>query len=666
MMSILPNWQSMARVLLLVLGLAGSAQAQCEYFNWYFGDSAGISFVAPIPQAKPLLNGHVRFPQGAAAISDGAGNFQFSSDGYRVWDRNGRLMPGRNVSQVLRNFSANVRQVLALPQPGSTTRYYVFVSQREFYTNEYPTRSTTPLYLPYAVVDMSTRNGLGSIVARDSVRLPDFALHIQGPIYGLACNWAAVRHTNGRDLWLIGVTTEGQYCSWLLGSGGLAATPVISQQPRWISSNGIFKASVDGLQLALLVNASQPSTLHVFGRLELARFNTSTGQVDNAQELPTRAKGSHWVMNQGSGSGFLSTLTGLEFSPDGTRLYADTAGVAPLQYNLLAGSAQMIDATRTPIQVQGPGASPQMRDLKLAPDGNLYVSYGNSQLGRISAPNALGNGCQWQSSAFSLAPRQPSTGTFPLTLSDLNLRAGTGAGLIYIAARNVCANQEMFFVSWVSPLATPTARTWDFGDSASGAANTATGDSPSHTYREGGTYTVTLRISTGSGQQFTGTQTVQVYEAPVVELGVSRTLCADEAPLLSVGPQPAGSTYRWQDGSTGPEFQVSTSGTYRVTVASPSGCLTTKEVSITVNDCPALPTIITPNGDALNQLFVLKGLNAADWSLRIFNRWGRQVHWQEQYDNSWAAQGQPDGVYYYQLSNRTSNQRLKGWLEVRR
>ena len=92
-----------------------------------------------------------------------------------MWDRNGRLMPGRNVSQVLVNYvSLNIRQAMAVPQPGRAGRYYVFTSHREFYRNEYAVGNTTRLYLPYVVVDMHARGGLGGIVAHDSLRLPQF------------------------------------------------------------------------------------------------------------------------------------------------------------------------------------------------------------------------------------------------------------------------------------------------------------------------------------------------------------------------------------------------------------------------------------------------------------------------------------------------------------
>jgi len=88
---------------------------------------------------------------------------------------------------------------------------------------------------------------------------------------------------------------------------------------------------------------------------------------------------------------------------------------------------------------------------------------------------------------------------------------------------------------------------------------------------------------------------------------------------------------------------------------------------VQVLDCAiVIPNIITPNQDSQNQAFVLKGLNAADWTLRLYNRWGREVYAKDHYDNTWDAQGQPDGVYYYLLTNPTTSQQYKGWVEVQR
>ena len=61
---------------------------------------------------------------------------------------------------------------------------------------------------------------------------------------------------------------------------------------------------------------------------------------------------------------------------------------------------------------------------------------------------------------------------------------------------------------------------------------------------------------------------------------------------------------------------------------------------------------------------VLRGLNAADWSITIFNRWGREILRQISCANQWKAAGQPAGSYFYLLTNSASGQTYKGWVEV--
>ncbi|WP_162910596.1 T9SS type B sorting domain-containing protein [Hymenobacter oligotrophus] len=642
--------------------------AQREYHNWYFGDSTGLSFVNASPAPSVLTNGKWKFVQGAASISDAAGNFLFASDAYTVWDRNWRPMPGRNISQVLRFSGFNRRQVMALPQPGSSSRYYVFASQREFYSNEYPVGGgNTRLFLPYVVVDMSARGGLGGIVARDSLELPLWVLHAQAPIYGLSSNWAAVRHTNGRDLWLVGVSDEGQYMSWLLSAAGLAAVPIVSYQPRWIGSGGILKASPDGRRLAFLshVRAQRPTSVrYTEGHLELADFNTATGEVNNAQVLPTRFMGRNWYSNNSGGGGILSALKGLEFSPDCSRLYVDSAGTYPLQYNLLAGSAQAVDASRTQVQVpRGPGYGSYVTDMKLAPDGKIYLVYGNSFVGCISKPNALGNAAQLQFGTPNLQPRSAGSGTLPLSPNDLNLPPVVVTGAGSVTAGRSCAGEPIQFSSSLSPFVTASAYAWDFGEPSSGPLNTAAGQAPAHSYAAGGQYTVTLRVTATDGRQFTASQVVQVDARPQVSFTADTVLCHGQESVLSPGSQPAGSTYRWHDGSTAPTFTAAETGDYKVTVTSPAGCSTSGQVHLRVQDCPDLPNIITPNGDQQNDAFYAKGLLAYEWRCRIFNRWGKLVFESHSYKNNWGA-NQPNGVYYYELIHNRTGQRLKGNLEV--
>lgn len=77
----------------------------------------------------------------------------------------------------------------------------------------------------------------------------------------------------------------------------------------------------------------------------------------------------------------------------------------------------------------------------------------------------------------------------------------------------------------------------------------------------------------------------------------------------------------------------------------------------------ALPNIITPNGDGLNDKFVIPNLPPGLCQVRIYARWGQEVYRSDDYQQDWTALDQPDGVYYYilQLPNQPVT---KGWVAV--
>ncbi|GAA4353253.1 hypothetical protein GCM10023185_13730 [Hymenobacter saemangeumensis] len=76
------------------------------------------------------------------------------------------------------------------------------------------------------------------------------------------------------------------------------------------------------------------------------------------------------------------------------------------------------------------------------------------------------------------------------------------------------------------------------------------------------------------------------------------------------------------------------------------------------------PNVFTPNGDRLNDTFVVSGEQVGG-KLQVFNRWGRVVAEYDNYQNQWAADGLPSGTYYYSLTDR-QGQTQKGWVEVAR
>jgi gliding motility-associated-like protein len=75
-----------------------------------------------------------------------------------------------------------------------------------------------------------------------------------------------------------------------------------------------------------------------------------------------------------------------------------------------------------------------------------------------------------------------------------------------------------------------------------------------------------------------------------------------------------------------------------------------------------VPNIITPNGDNYNDFFVVSAAQRGG-KLEIYNRWGTKVEEFNNYLNTWKADGQGPGVYYYYITDK-AGVKTKGWIEV--
>jgi len=91
-----------------------------------------------------------------------------------------------------------------------------------------------------------------------------------------------------------------------------------------------------------------------------------------------------------------------------------------------------------------------------------------------------------------------------------------------------------------------------------------------------------------------------------------------------------------------------------------------------VGDCVA-PTIITPNGDGVNDVFVVPCLYSGIYpesQLSIFNQWGTTVYESKNYDNDWRGtyndKDLPVGTYYYILNLNDGSEPLHGFLIIER
>lgn len=93
-----------------------------------------------------------------------------------------------------------------------------------------------------------------------------------------------------------------------------------------------------------------------------------------------------------------------------------------------------------------------------------------------------------------------------------------------------------------------------------------------------GIYWVT--VSNGCGED-TDSVYVEVYPSPEPNLGPDTTICNGESILLDPGNQYV--SYLWQDNSTMPFYEVTTSGTYSVEVENNFGCTASDEIYVAIS-----------------------------------------------------------------------------------
>jgi len=104
--------------------------------------------------------------------------------------------------------------------------------------------------------------------------------------------------------------------------------------------------------------------------------------------------------------------------------------------------------------------------------------------------------------------------------------------------------------------------------------------------------------------------------------------------------------------------------TVKLHVTNENGCDSLIEIVLPIKDAKIKPitSVITPNGDGKNDMFMIINHNKTGSSdqtkitsefqhieLVVFDRWGRKVYSNSNYQNDWKAEGVPDGSYYYEL-----------------
>lgn len=430
-----------------IVGFSHSVKSQ-EGNIWYFGEGAGLNFNVSPPQ--PLTNGALFSIEGCASVCNKNGNLLFYTDGLTVYNRNHLAMP--NGTGLLGNWSTT-QSAIIIPNPGDSNLFYIFTADcsENNFVNGYN----------FSVVDMRLDGGLGNITAQKNINLYSPSTE----------RLTAVKAANGIDYWVI---TKGfdnnRFTAYKVDCNGLNPIPVISNVGVPHTDNisqftgcGQLKASPNGKKICVAI--SWPVAM-----AELFDFDNNTGVLSNPIDLT----------GYNPGYGF---IYGIEFSPNSKLMYVSTGFDKTInQYDISSNNAATINASKITFSTN----SLYPIGLQLTPDKRIAVAVPFSpQLTVINNPDVYGTGCNLSLNAIDLAGRLSRSG-FPA----------------YIASFFDVSNHINFTSSFIdchvqfngtTDLAGSLTWNWDFGDGTLG-----TGQVVNHSYRQVGTYNVTLKVRSSS------------------------------------------------------------------------------------------------------------------------------------------------------------------------
>ena len=245
---------------------------------------------------------------------------------------------------------------------------------------------------------------------------------------------------------------------------------------------------------------------------------------------------------------------------------------------------------------------------------------------------------------------------------------------------------------------------WEFGDGI-----TSEIESPTHTYSEG-IYDLRYYVTSKDGcvDSLILPQAIAVYPAPKAAFSWAPTYPSVLNPVMHLEnrtePQAWNNKYYWEvqydpnnpysvETVTGdsPDFDFSSfadpadmPGNYTVRLIArtqnlaPTGNIiacddTTESTVLLVNDYLQFPNVVTPNGDGINDKFIIGGLVGGLGypinSLDVYNKWGSHVFHRDNIskeEDFWDPSTVPSGTYFYRFTAKGYNGNIEhnGAVEV--
>lgn len=174
--------------------------------------------------------------------------------------------------------------------------------------------------------------------------------------------------------------------------------------------------------------------------------------------------------------------------------------------------------------------------------------------------------------------------------------------------------------------------------------------------------------------QTTTPVTISIYDITPAEAGANKTLTQYESVILNGDgngvPTWSPSENLSDPNNFNPSASPIKSTTYTLTLANAFNCLSYDTVMVSV--IIPIPNAITPNGDGVNDTFIIDKIKEYEKSkLTVFSRWGLKVYDASPYKNEWDGKSTngvvlPDDIYYYELEYGNGETPLTGFILINR
>jgi gliding motility-associated-like protein len=455
-------------IFILIFAVNQTGQGQNQNNQWYFGNNAALDFNSGTPVS--IQTSSMSSIEGVASVADNiTGNLLFYTNGKDVWNANHTIMNNGN-GLLGGQLNSSTQGVLIAKYPQNPNKYFIFT------TDEAPNNGNNGLR--YSVVDMTLDGGLGAIIPNQKNIL------IQA---NTTERLAIAQSFDGNGFWLVSsIRNTNQFVAFKISSSGVSSTPVISNVGQ-VNTTIVQNNNGNDTMGQLKINPQNNKiAVAMYGgsKIQICDFNNCSGVITNPIVFYAN----------------FSTY-GIEFSPDGTKLYYGQYDV-----NFFIGRIFQLDLQVANIQFasQFVGNSSSINNfcigaLQLAPDNKIYIAInGESWLSAINLPNNNAASCGFVDIAVNLI----SPGIFPtpcmlglppkvlslgqqgilnnvLTLSSLCLQDSIGIGLLNL--------NEVVSINW------------NFGDPNSGINNNSSSIYTNHNFTAAGAYNITAEVVTNCG-----------------------------------------------------------------------------------------------------------------------------------------------------------------------